>query len=325
MLRMYLLQVWFNLADEAVEEQIYDSYARRNFMGIDFTEEGVPDATTLLKFRHFLEKHGLQKMLFDTVSEALDEAGKIMHGGTIVDATIIEAPSSTKNSAKSRDPEMHQAKKGNEWHFGMKAHIGVDAGSGMVHSVETSAANVADIETAHKLIREDDEVVNADAGYAGIEKRKEIAENEQLSKVEYRINRKKGELRKREAAIYKEPEKHLEYIGEPQWEREIEYKKSKVRSKVEHIFYILDLLGNYFVFSKLIRPQIKDIRNPKRLRRLRYLLDVILNTFILALICSMRMRSRKIRRFSAFSPVVSSPSLGFFFGVSLFWCNFQIP
>jgi IS5 family transposase len=137
MLRMYLLQVWFNLADEAVEEQIYDSYAMRQFMGIDFTEEGAPDATTLLDFRHLLERHGPQKALFETVNEVLEEEGKIMHGGTILDATIIAASSSTKNSAKSRDPEMRQSKKGNEWHFGIKAHIGVDAGSGMAHSVET--------------------------------------------------------------------------------------------------------------------------------------------------------------------------------------------
>ena len=245
MLRMYLLQVWFNLADEAVEEQIYDSYAMRKFMGIDFTEEGAPDATTLLDFRHLLEKHELQKALFETVNGVLEESGKIMHGGSILDATIIEAPSSTKNSAKSRGPEMHQTRKGNEWHFGMKAHIGVDAGTGMVHSVETTAANVADIAAAHKLIREDDDVVNAGAGYGGIEKRKEIREDEHLSKAEYRINKKKGAERKREAALYKEPMKHLDYIGQPNWERELEYMKPKVRSKVEHIFYIVKRVFGY--------------------------------------------------------------------------------
>ena len=188
------------MADEAVEEQIYDSCAMRKFMGIDFTGEGAPDATTLLDFRHLLERHDLQKMLFETVNEVLEESGKIMHGGSILDAAIIEAPSSTKNSAKSRDPEMHQTRKGNEWHFGMKAHIGVDAGTGMVHSVETTAANVADIAAAHKLIREDDDVVNADAGYGGIENRKEIQEDGHLSKADYRVNKKKGADRKREAA-----------------------------------------------------------------------------------------------------------------------------
>jgi IS5 family transposase len=115
MLRMYLLQVWFNLADAAEEEQIYGSYAMRQFMGIDFTEEGAPDAAALLDFRRPLEWHGLQKALFETVKEVLEEQGKIMHGGTILDAAVIEAPSSAKNSAKSRAPEMHQTKKGNEW------------------------------------------------------------------------------------------------------------------------------------------------------------------------------------------------------------------
>jgi IS5 family transposase len=148
MLRMYLLQLWFNLADGALEEHIYDSYAKRKFMGIDFMEEGAPDATTLLGFRHLLERNGLQKKLFETANKELEEKGKIMHGGTIIDATIIEAPVSTKNSGKSRDPETRQCKKGNEWHFGMKAHIGVDAGSGMVHSVSTTAGNVSDIEEA---------------------------------------------------------------------------------------------------------------------------------------------------------------------------------
>ena len=191
MLRMYLLQVWFNLADEAVEEQIYGSYAMRKFMGIDFTGEGAPDAAALLDFRRLLEKHGLQKVLFETVNGVLEEAGKIMHGGSVLDAAIIEAPSSTKNSTKSRGPEMRQTRKGNEWHFGMKAHIGADAGTGVVHSVETAAANEADIAAAHKLIREEDDAVNVGAGYGGIENRKEIQEDEHLSKAEYRINKKK--------------------------------------------------------------------------------------------------------------------------------------
>ena len=180
-----------------------------------------------------------------------------MHGGTIIDATIIEAPVSTKNSRKSRDPEMHQCKKGNEWHFGMKAHIGVDAGSGMVHSVSTTAGNVSDIEEAHKLIREDDEVVNADAGYIGIEKREEIKTDEHLSKVEYRINKKKGADRKREAMLYKEPMKHLDYIGQPKWEQEIEYMKSKVRCKVEHIFYIVK---GIFGYRKVVCISKDDLR-----------------------------------------------------------------
>lgn len=174
MLRMYLLQCWFTLSDEGVEDAIYDSYAMRKFMGINFLEMDVPDATTLLKFRHLLEEHGLGKRFFDAINRCLERAGRMMRGGSIVDATLISAPSSTKNAKKERDPEMHQTKKGNQWHFGMKCHTGVDAGSGFVHTVEVTAANVHDITVAAKLLREDDEVVYGDSAYLGIEKREEI-------------------------------------------------------------------------------------------------------------------------------------------------------
>ena len=128
-LRMYLLQIWFNLSDPATENAIYDSYAMRKFTGIDFMTEAVPDETTLCKFRHLLEANGLNKLFFDAINRVMVQTGHMMKGGTIVDATIINAPSSTKNAEKARDPEMHQTKKGNEWKFGMKCHIGVDAGS----------------------------------------------------------------------------------------------------------------------------------------------------------------------------------------------------
>jgi IS5 family transposase len=126
MLRMYLLQVWFSLSDEGVEESIYDSYAMRGFMGLDFAVEQVPDATTLLHFRHLLEEHRLGEKLFEEQNQIFEKEGWIMRGGSIVDATIIAAPSSTKNATGTRDPEMHQTKKGSQWYFGMKAHIGVD-------------------------------------------------------------------------------------------------------------------------------------------------------------------------------------------------------
>lgn len=126
------MQNWFNLSDAAIEDTIYDSYAMRSFMRLDFSCEQVPDATTLLKFRHLLEKHNIGEKLFEDVKRRLEERGIIMHGGTIVDATIINAPSSTKNKEGKRDPEMHQTKKGNQWYFGMKIHAGVDAGSGYV-------------------------------------------------------------------------------------------------------------------------------------------------------------------------------------------------
>jgi IS5 family transposase len=179
------------------------------------------------------------------VKETLESEGLMMHGGTIIDATIIEAASSTKNSAKSRDAEMRQAKKGNEWHFGMKAHIGVDAGSGMVHTVETTAANVSDVEVAAKLIREDDEVVNGDAGYIGLEKREEVKGNEHLKGIEYRINNKKGAGKKLRDKLMKNAMGHLDYIAQPDWDSHIEYMKSKVRCKVEHIFGIVKGIFRY--------------------------------------------------------------------------------
>ena len=196
MLRMYLLQVWFNLSDEGVEDAIYDSYAFRKFMGINFNEEQVPDATTLLKFRHLLEENHLGEQMFKAINYVLEQGGAMMKGGTIVDATIINAPSSTKNAEKARDPEMHQTKKGNEWRFGMKCHIGVDAGTGYVHTVTATPANVHDITETAKLIREDDEVVYGDSGYVGIQKRTEIKEDEHLSKIDYRITRRPSSLPK---------------------------------------------------------------------------------------------------------------------------------
>ena len=137
MLRMYLLQCWFSLSDEGLEDAIYDSYAFRSFMKIDFINEQVPAATTLLKFRHLLESHHIGEKIFSDVKDRLDAAGLIMHGGTIVDATITSAPSSTKNKDGKRDPEMHQTKKGNQWYHGMKVHAGADAGSGYVLKLRT--------------------------------------------------------------------------------------------------------------------------------------------------------------------------------------------
>lgn len=142
MLRMYLLQVWFNLSDPGTEDAIYDSYAMRKFTGINFMKGSVPDETTLLNFRHLLEEHRLNKLFFEAINRVMEETGHVMRGGTIVDATIIDAPSSTKNAEKKRDPEMHSTKKGNQWRFGLKCHAGVDAGTGYVHTIEVTPANV---------------------------------------------------------------------------------------------------------------------------------------------------------------------------------------
>jgi IS5 family transposase len=233
MLRMYLLQTWFNMSDEMVEDSIYDSYAMRSFMGIDFDGRQAPDATTLLKFRHLLEEHGLQERLFDDIAHRLEENGCLMRGGTIVDATIIRAASSTKNATGSRDPEMHSTKKGDGWYFGMKAHIGVDAFSGYTHTVEATAANVHDINKAADLIRKDDEVVYGDAGYKGIANREEIKSDEKKAGIDFRINKN--------PAGY---DKSAENIGR-QWEKYIERQKSSVRGKVEHVFRILKVTFGY--------------------------------------------------------------------------------
>ena len=167
MLRIHFLQHWFNLSDPAVEEALYDSRAMRRFVGIDLGHEPAPDETTICKFRHLLEAHNLGDQLFFLINEYLQENGMKVNTGTIVDATIIDAPSSTKNKDKSRDPEMHQTKKGNQWYFGMKAHIGVDSRSKLIHSVAASAANVHDSQLLGDLLHGDETRVWGDSAYAG--------------------------------------------------------------------------------------------------------------------------------------------------------------
>ncbi len=226
MLRMYLLQAWFTLSDEGVEDAIYDSYAMRKFMGINFMEGKAPDATTFLHFRHLMERHNLSQKLFEAINRELEACGLIMRGGSIVDATIISAPTSTKNETKSRDPEMHQTKKGNEWYFGMKLHIGVDVGSGNVKALSAGPANEHDITRAAELIQDDDddEVMYGDSAYTGLEKRPEIQDDAHKRDIDYRINRRPG-------SVYR----HVENDGQ-EWGRKIERHKSSVRSKVEFVF-----------------------------------------------------------------------------------------
>ena len=228
MLRMYLLQIWFNLSDVGLEDAIYDSYAFQRFIGINFLEEQVPDATTLLKFRHLLEEHKLGKALFEDINERLDKAGLMMHGGTIVDATIIHSTSSTKNKTGERDPEMHQTKKGNQWYHGMKVHAGVDAGTGFVHTIEGTAANVSDVSMTSKLLRDDDEVAYGDSGYLGAGKRDEIQNDEHLKNVDFRICLRPSQL--------KTTIKNFDGFC---WDRWIEHRKSSIRCKVEHPFLIV--------------------------------------------------------------------------------------
>jgi len=234
MLRMYLLQNWFNLSDEGVEDAIYDSYAFRKFMGLNFLEEQAPDATTLCRFRKLLDENGITKMFNDSTKRFLEKHGKIMHGGTIVDATLIDAPTSTKNAEGKRDPEMHQTKKGNQWYFGERFHIGVDAGTGYIHSHEVTAANVSERETALKLIREDDEVVYGDAGYSNMQLREDVKASEHLSQIDWRTNTQK-------------PYRKNEWQPGPgiYWHRYFQYQKSRVRSKVEYAFFVIKRIFNY--------------------------------------------------------------------------------
>ena len=223
MLRMYLLQAWFSLSDEGVEDAICDSYAMRRFLGLDFTVEQVPDATTLLHFRHLLEKHELGRKLLESQAEMFEEQGWIMHGGSIVDATIIAAPSSTKNAAGARDPEMRQTKKGNQWYFGMKVHLGVDKDSGLIHSVVTTSANVHDLTPAAELLHGDEEVVYADAGYQGIDKRSDMTGKT----TTFRVAMRPGKRR----VLPDTPEGKLLDL--------IEMAKAHVRAKGEHPFRVI--------------------------------------------------------------------------------------
>jgi IS5 family transposase len=166
MLRMYFLQHWFNLSDPAAEEALYDSLAMRAFVGIDLGRDAAPDETTLLKFRHLLEKHRLGDQLFAEINAHLVKRGIAINKGTIMDATIIAAPSSTKNADKARDPEMHQTKKGNQWHFGMKGHIGVDSKSSMIHSAAVTPANTHDSQVTEHLLRGNETRVWGDSAYS---------------------------------------------------------------------------------------------------------------------------------------------------------------
>ena len=227
MLRMYLMQNWFNLSDVGIEDAIYDSYAMRDFLRIDFLTEQVPDATTLLHFRHLIEDNKIGEKIFDSVKDRLDSAGLIMRGGSIVDATIIAAPSSTKNKEGKRDPEMHQTKKGNQWYYGMKVHSGVDAGSGYVHTITATPANVHDIEETVKLIRDDDEIVYGDSGYSGAGKREDVKNDERLSSIEFRTNTRPSSIKITGG-----------YQG-INWGKQIESRKSSTRCKVEHPFLIV--------------------------------------------------------------------------------------
>lgn len=196
MLRLYLLQNLYDLSDEATVAEAIDSRAFSDFCGVDSSNQ-VPDGDTLGRFRNLLIRNGLQEKLFAQVVAALMERGLILKKGTIVDSTIISAPSSTKNKEKKRDSDAYQVKKGSTWHFGYKAHIGVDKDSGLVHTVEATAANVYDVAEVPKLLTGEEEVVYGDSGYLGAGKREDaVARNKSGRKIKYKINRRPSQMKK---------------------------------------------------------------------------------------------------------------------------------
>ena len=225
MLRVYFLEQWYALADEALEDALYDSQALQRFARIDLSAEGVPDATTLLKFRRLLETHDLCQGLFAAINADLTARGLLLREGTLVDATLIAAPPSTKNAQKQRDPEMHQTKKGNQWYFGMKAHIGTDRDSKLVHTVVVTAANVADVTKTAELLHGEETQVHADAGYTGVEKRPEIVALQR--KIDWQIAGKRGVIKALAEGADKEVLKAVEKA------------KASVRAFVEHPFHIV--------------------------------------------------------------------------------------
>jgi transposase, IS5 family len=224
MLRIHFLQQWFNLSDPAMEEALYDMALFREFVGLDAGEDSLPDESTILRFRHLLEAHSLSLQILATVNATLAAKGLLLKSGTVVDATLIAAPSSTKNSSGERDPEMHQTKKGNQWHFGMKAHIGVDADSGLVHTVVGTAANVNDVTQAHALVHGAETDVFADSGYQGVGKRAET----QDIKTHWHVAMRPG---KRKVLDKSTP------LGAIQ--DQLERAKARIRAKVEHPFRVI--------------------------------------------------------------------------------------
>ena len=231
MLRVYFLQQWYGLADEALEDARYDSHALPSFARIDLAAEGVPDATTRLKFRRRLETHDLGQGLFAAINADLAARGLLLREGTLVDTTLIAAPSSTKNQAKQRDPAMHQTRKGNQWYFGLKAHVGADRDSKLVHTVVVTAANVADVTKTAELLHGAETQVHADAGYTGVEKRPEIVALER--KIDWQIARKRGAIKTMAEGAEKTALKAAEKL------------KAAVRAFVEHPFHIVkNLFGH---------------------------------------------------------------------------------
>jgi transposase, IS5 family len=223
MLRIHCMQQWFGLSDLVMEEALFETTLYREFAGLSSVER-IPDRVSILRFRHLLEEHQLAEQILATVNATLAGKGLILREGTVVDATLIAAPSSTKNKDGERDPEMHQTKKGNQWHFGMKCHIGVDADSGLVHTVVGTAANVNDVTQAGKLVHGEETDVFADAGYQGVAKREEVKDIQANWHVAMRPGKRRA--LKKDTPMGAILDK-------------IEHVKARIRAKVEHPFRVI--------------------------------------------------------------------------------------
>ena len=226
MLRIFVLQNLYDMADMKVMNEVIDSRAFSDFCGVDSPNQ-VPDGDTIGRFRNVLENNGIQEKLFANVVGILKDKGLILKRGTIVDSTLVAAPSSTKNTEKKRDPDARSVKKGNQWHFGYKAHIGVDKDTGLVHTVKATSANEHDVTMTSQLLHGEEKEVYGDSGYIGAEKRKDaVIRNKSGKKIKYKINRKPSQIKK------------LSTSGQ-YYAKKTEHKKSSVRSKVEHVFGVV--------------------------------------------------------------------------------------
>lgn len=222
MLRIHFLQQWYGYSDPAMEDALYEVESMRRFIGVELNEDAIPDETTILKFRRLLEQHDLAPAILTTVNDYLTDHGLLLRKGTVVDATIIAAPSSTKNRDNARDPEMHQTKKGNQWHFGMKAHIGVDVHTGVVHTVTATAANAADVTEVANLLHGEETTVYGDAGYTGAAKRVDDADA-----MTWHIAEKRSLVTVLVEGPYKKAVQAYETL------------KARVRARVEHPFRVI--------------------------------------------------------------------------------------
>ena len=232
MLRIYVLQNLYNLADMAAMNEIIDSRAFSAFCHVDSSNQ-IPDGDTIGRFRNILIRHHLQEELFEDIRKRLQEKGLLLMKGTIVDSTLVAAPSSTKNRKKERDPDAHQVKKGNQWYFGYKGHIGVDRNTGLVNKVETTAANVHDTAPVPDLLEGTEDEVYGDSGYLGIDQHEEVPKvNRDGKPIQFRINLRRSSLKKLPEVQQKKA-------------REVEHAKSSIRSKVEHVFAVVKGMFRY--------------------------------------------------------------------------------